>query len=559
MPVSDAGVVLPEAAADAQIRQFIVDVTATVGGAEHPSGAQGIGPVQLERFLTDAAAYLGWRERGQIGEGESKTKIMPLGGDTPAAYAIVTSIGDKIDQYFAQCLALSLDERFAQRMGWTQAEVQNLDLDDPAVIEEVLKKAPLTRPKPSEELSFENDINPYYAKTLERLRRDVVRPILGKRTAVLSAKQWQNIKDFFAPHRRWLEAKAGSAAEPLGADKLREYLDESFADAVRALIAQSNRTAAAMDKVRLLEKVILYQAWIVELANNFVSFPHLYDTNRRAMFEVGTLVMDGRRFNLAVRAGDRARHAAVAATSNMYVLYVEISPKADGPNIELAVPVTSGDKGNLCIGKRGVFYDTAGTECDAKVVDIIENPISFKEALLSPLHRLGGLLIGKIESITTSAEKKLQSRASAAMDQVGRTAGPAANQPLASSRAGLLMGAGLAVAALGSAVAYITKTLAQTSPPAIIIGIVGAILLVMLPMSIVAFLKLRKRDLSAILEGAGWGINARMRLTRKQGRFFTERPEYPRGSKELRQQGLLLIVAILILLAAFAAALYLLQ
>ena len=100
----------------------------------------------------------------------------------------------------------------------------------------------------------------------------------------------------------------------------------------------------------------------------------------------------------------------------------------------------------------------------------------------------------------------------------------------------MMMGAGVAVAALGSAVAYITKTLSETNPLAIVLGIVGAVLVVMLPMSIVAILKLRKRDLSAILEGSGWGINARMRLTRKQARFFTERPKYPKGSKGVHRR-----------------------
>jgi len=79
--------------------------------------------------------------------------------------------------------------------------------------------------------------------------------------------------------------------------------------------------------------------------------------------------------------GCRQQHCEVAKTSNMFVLYVQITPKPGQPTFEVAVPVTSGGKGNLCLSKRGVFYDVAGNECDAKVVHIIENPISFKEAL----------------------------------------------------------------------------------------------------------------------------------------------------------------------------------
>jgi hypothetical protein len=119
------------------------------------------------------------------------------------------------------------------------------------------------------------------------------------------------------------------------------------------------------------------------------------------------------------------------------------------------------------------------------------------------------------------------------------------------------MGAGVAIAALGSAAAYITKTLAQVSWPAIVIGIAGALLLVMLPMAIVAFLKLRKRDLSVILEGSGWGINAPMRLTHRQAHFFTQRPKYPKGSKGIFRLPWRALTIILILLIAFATAAYL--
>ena len=98
---------------------------------------------------------------------------------------------------------------------------------------------------------------------------------------------------------------------------------------------------------------------------------------------------------------------------------------------------------------------------------------------------------------------------------------------------GLLVGGGVALAALSSALAYIAKSLTGVPLWKILIGIGGSILAVMLPITIVAFLKLRKRDLSAILEGSGWGINARMRLTHKQGWFFTEKPKHPSDSKEL--------------------------
>ncbi len=534
-PVSEAGVVLPQAADDEPIRQFIVDIIATIGGAPHPGGEQGLSSDQLQNFLSEASTYLDWYNRGVIPDGADKTGVMPFGPETPAAYALLMSIRGKVDQYFAQCQALAIDERFVQRMGWTDDELQDMDFDDPKVLSEVLKKAPLARASAAGKLNFNDKINPCYAQTLKRFQCEIVKPVLEDTGNSLSAEQWQKIKELFAAHHEWAMSKKGAPVEPLGVEKIQRYLDDAvFADAVRVLIAESSQTAFVLDNIRLIEKLILYQKYMIDFANNFVSFPHLYDVNSRAMFEMGTLVIDGRRFNLAVKAENRAQHAEMAKTSNVFVLYIEIAPRDNQKHFEVAVPVTSGGGGNLYIGKRGVFYDIYGNECDAKVVAIIENPISFGEALLSPFRRIGKLMTGKLESLTTAAEKKLDAKTTVVMDKVATK--PSQPQTVQKERSGIhtasaVMGAGVAVAALGSAVAYITKTLASVNPLTIVAGVLGAILIVMLPMSIVAFLKLRKRNLSAILEGSGWGINAKMRLTRKQAHFFTERPRYPKGSK----------------------------
>jgi len=263
--------------------------------------------------------------------------------------------------------------------------------------------------------------------------------------------------------------------------------------------------------------------------------------------------MDARRFNFSVGVTDRARHSRVAAAGNMFILYVEVLPGAGGEKYEVAVPVTAAGKGNLCVGMRGLFEDLDGRQSDARVVQIIENPISLSEAIVSPFKRLGSVLGGKIEAITASSEKRLDTAVSGAIDAGAR---PAAKSPApAPSRGmlagGLLMGGGVAVAALGSAVAFITKTLADVVAWKIAVGIAAAVSAVMLPTSIIASIKLRRRDLSSILAGAGWAINARMRLTGRQGRFFTQRPGYPRGARGIRRTGLLVVLAV-VLLAAVA-------
>ena len=141
--------------------------------------------------------------------------------------------------------------------------------------------------------------------------------------------------------------------------------------------------------------------------------------------------------------------------------------------------------------------------------------------------------------------------------QVAAPPQPAA-QGQALAKGGMLLCAGVAVAALGSALAYIVNTLKVMFTDAawwtIPVSILAAVVVVILPTTILACVKLRRRDLSAILEGSGWAINARMRLTRRQSLFFTQRPEYPADARGIRRPGLWFLLALAV--AMCAAALY---
>ncbi len=91
----------------------------------------------------------------------------------------------------------------------------------------------------------------------------------------------------------------------------------------------------------------------------------------------------------------------------------------------------------------------------------------------------------------------------------------------------MMVGLSLSAAAIGSAFAFITKTLADLSGGQLIAGVVGAAVVIILPVSLIAVLKLRRQDLSSLLEGCGWAINARMRFDNAQRRRFTRRTPYP--------------------------------
>lgn len=531
-PVSAEGVALPEAAGDDDTRKFIEDIIGTVGGASHSEGKEGVDEKKLDEFLKESKLYLEWHAKGVVPKGADKSDIAPLGAGSEDAFALYTGLLGKIDEYFAQSRAAAFDKRAIDHMKPVETDLQSANLTDPKAIEALLKTCPLSRPDPKRSLPLKRDVNPAYESQLAKLRETVFTPALGHAIDVLSEDDWAVVKEFFAKRQAWMDAKAGGAVEKLGAAKLAGDQNKKYEDAVRDLIADSKKTALVLDNIRLVEQLILYQAHMLSLVNNFVSFPLLYDPERRALFEMGTLIIDGRCLNFAVKAENRAAHSSVAKTSDIFVIYIEVYPGNGDKKYELALPVTSGSKGNLCVGKRGVFCDLHGNMQDAKVVQIIENPISICEAMISPFQRMGKLLTGKIEAITTSAEKKLDSATTGALAgiQKGPEPTPGAPQGKGLLAGGLLMGGGVAVAALGSAVAYITNTFRGVETYKIILGVFLAIVAVITPASLIALMKLRRRDLSAILEGSGWAINARMRLTLRQGRIFTRKPPLPEGS-----------------------------
>ncbi len=545
-PVSEAGVVLAEAAESENVKQFIAEIIDTVGGVPHPAGKDGVNEEKLVEFEKQSKAFLEWRAKGDL-SGGGKTEIMPLGPASTETYELFDSLREKIDQYFAQCEAAALDRRTVDHMALSEDELKAADLGDPAAISEMMKNAPLSRPKVEPSLELDGRLNPYYVNKIDRLQAEILEPVLDRQVKQLNLELWEKVKIFFAAHEAWVKEKPATPVEKLGNEKLADYTGRDLGAGVRKLIGKSKTAAVALDNVRIVEKLILFQANMIMLANNFVSFPHLYSPESRAVFEMGTLVIDGRHLSFSVRVENRAEHSKLAKESNIFVVYAEVMPGHGKEKYEVAVPVTAGGKGNLCVGKRGLFRDIDGYESDARILQIIENPISIMEAILSPFQRVGKMLSGKVESMAAAAEKKFDKTTSGALASVGTGQRKQAQPSSGLMAGGLLMGGSVAIAALGSAFAYITKTLAPLGAVKISLGILGGLVILILPISLVAILKLRGRDLSDILEGAGWAINARMRLTLKQGRMFTEEPRLPGSVGKTGFWGGLILLGIIVL------------
>lgn len=553
--ISEAGVILPDAAVDTQIKELLTDIIKTIGGVPHPNEKQGVNKEKFDEFIKTAKIYLKWHEKSNMPEGQSESKIMPLGALTKKAFSAYTKIHNKIDHFFSLCKVLSYTKRvrkitndIAKPAGEKPPEtIKTLDINSKEVIENYLKESSLANPNLEQELIFSEIINFYYEDAIKDFIADVIIPLKISPAEKLTFRQWISVKKKFTEHQKWQDGKQGAKLEQIEISKLKKYCNEEFIKKIHALIAESVDTALVLDEIRNVEKLILFQVWMLKFLNNFVYFPYLYDPEKRALFEMGTLIMDGRRFTLSVKVENHDKHMEFSKQSNMFILYVKILSSNEN-KYEVAVPVTSGGKGNLYIGKRGIFQDIDKKDWDAEIIGIVENPISLIEAFSTPFKKLGKLIGSKIEELKSAAETQMGTVVKGAETPAVQTTTQQTSN--ASGMGNLFMGGGIAIAALGSAMAFITKTLSEVAWHTILFTILGAILAVLMPIFISAFIKLKKRDLSSILEASGWAVNVRMNLTFKLGHFFTQRPKIKKPISILK------IFSFIITLAVIAAAIY---
>ncbi len=371
---------------------------------------------------------------------------------------------------------------------------------------------------------------------------------MGTDVEKLTREDWDKVKALFEPHKAWYDAKPKDDIEALGEARLTAYVDGELPQEAAALIERDLSVSDELERITTVEKLCLLQRWLMELANNFVNFSQLYDPHQRSLFEEGTLVIDGRELAFSMKVTNRPEHRKIAEMSRMFLIYAEITDKvvtsAHHEKFELVVAVTAGERGGISVGKRGVFFDIEQREWDARIVEIVENPISLWEAVKAPFQRIGGMAAQKVEQIAARETESIEKTTEAGLEKIAATpatedkptTGSAAASPSQqTSIRDLLLGGGLAFAAVGSSLAFIIKTLSEVNPLHAGAAVLGLGSVVIFSSGLLGYLKLRSRDMSALLEAAGWAVNFRMKLTRRLGRLFTRRRELPNDAVKRRR------------------------
>ena len=308
--------------------------------------------------------------------------------------------------------------------------------------------------------------------------------------------------------------------------------------------ANAAALAAAQAQYKPLEKLLLLCRDYVTLLHNFVSFKDFYAKRGKALlgrgasnetpwaiFQAGTLVIDQRACNLCLKVSDMAKHNAQAPDSGMYLIYCNCKHHASGQTMTIVAAMTVGDIRNLKVGKNALFYDRNGRDWEAEVVKIIDNPISIGQAFWSPYRKLGEWVSGLISKSAAEKEKKSFADMTAKL-QTPPAAGQAA-QPAPfdiAKFAGIFAAIGMAVGALGTFLTSLLSEVGQFAEngwwaiPTLIIGILLAI---SGPSMILAWMKLRKRNLAPLLNANGWAVNADAIVSVLFGNTLTEQAQFP--------------------------------
>lgn len=524
--INGDGVLPPSAAEDPETRALIEALLETVGGVADLSGERGVDQAHVDAFFAQAQAHVDW-----YAQGEGDPLLLPLGPATADAAAALDAVRAKVDDYFTRCRLAALDPRAEAAMNGADADLVALAARELASTAPEVARLPIARVGAGRALPLASAVNPAWVERLEALARLAAAPLLGaERTLSLTEADWAELKARLSPHIDWAASRPASAVGGLGVARLREVLASPAKAKLTAMIVEDAARDALNKRVAEVERLLLYKRDLFEVLNNFVNFSRFYD-RKLAAFQAGTLFLDGRSCALCFDVADAGKHAELAGMAAVFLVYVECTRGTERRGV--AAAFTDGDADNLFVGRNGMFVDRQGRDWDATVTKLVANPISIRQAFWTPYKKFVRLVEAQLAKRGAETDERSQSLLAGLAKPVGAT-DPAAPTPPGGKPidVGTVAAIGVAVGGIGAMVTGILGAflgLGMWMP----LGLLGIVLLISGPSVLLAFLKLRHRNLGPILDANGWAINGRARITVPFGGALTSVARLPEGAERV--------------------------
>ena len=518
MPFNGDGIIPLEAADSESQQQILQDI---LDCADEKSDPPGISQNAIDAFFDEISLYSAWMQQA-----ESDADILPLGEQTEAAAQAWLKLKDKAEDYFRRCAIAAYEPRASLLINRSEEDYLALASRDLSHADAEIASFPIATAAAGKALPLLDGVNPLWLEAVSRFYALAVVPLLGERSS-LTESEWHFISAKLQAYANWQAEKPAFAVEKLGMARIIALASSGEKPGLDALIERDKALEPEMKAIASVEKLLRFCRDLCNLANNFVSFRDFYTRHGKAIFQAGSLYLDGRSCELCVNVEDVAKHAALATLSRICLVYCECRRGAE--RIFIAAAFTAGDSDQLMAGRNGVFYDRKGLDWDATIIRIVDHPISIRQAIMAPYKSIGKMVGEQIQKIAASRTRTVQENAAKTLIEPGKIEAKQAFD--VGKFAGIFAAIGLAIGAIGTALASVVTGLFGLKFWQIPLALFFLAMAVSGPSMLIAWLKLRQRNLGPILDANGWAINSRAKINIPFGTSLTEIAKLPEGSQ----------------------------
>lgn len=546
------GVITESSADDADEKAAIAAAVASFGGVPDRSGSQGVNAAIIEDFYKALGEYVAWHEAAVPA---------PFAESTDAAIDAYNSLDAKVKDFFMRSRLAAFSPDSTAALDVQTSRIEAISAENLTGKTDDIASYPLARVTGKPEIDLSEPVNPAWASQF-----DTLRPLFdGKK--VITESDWEEIGAQFAAYSTWKGAKSGAAVEALGLDAVKDFIAKDRKEALLSLVAQDAALAEEAANIEMVDKFLHIFRDFYRLLRNFVTFNDFYNKDRgvSAIFQSGRLIIDQRECRFCMKVTDIAKHNASAAASGMFLVYCDCTTKTSPAKLNIVAAVTVGEIGDLVAGKNAVYYDNAGVEWDAVITKVVDNPISVAQAFWSPYRRMAKAVEDLVNKNAAAKDAKIMSDATAKINAAPATV-PAAADPKAAPAppfdiakfAGIFAAIGMALGMIGTALVNIFKGLNALPWWKLVLVFVAIMLVISGPAMVLAWLKLRRRNIAPLLNANGWAVNASSKISIPFGETLTDVAKYPKMKiKDPYKKGLAtwqkLLISILCLAVVFVA------
>lgn len=517
------GVITEASSDDADLKATIAAAVASTGGIADRSGAQGVNADQIEAFYKSLNDYITWTENAVEA---------PFGDKTDSVIEAYNALDAKMKDFFMRSKLAAFSPQSMASLDVQTSRINDISAENLSTKNDEIATYPLTHITDSIDLNLDAAINPVWTKYFNIIKNNAVET--GKTT--LSEDDWAAIAGKFSAYTSWKAAKAGANVESLGLDNIKKFLEQNKKAELLELVAQDVALKDEAENIELVDKFLHIFRDFYRLVKNFVTLHDFYDKDKsvKAIFQSGTLIIDQRACKFCMKVNDAGKHSAAAAKSGMYLVYCDCTTKTKPGKLQIVAAVTVGDIGELAVGKNGIYYDNSGLEWDAVVTKIIDNPINISQSFWSPYRRMATAIENLINKSAADKDNKMMAKATANINAAPTKTAEEAKAAVAAPPfdiakfAGIFAAIGMAVGMIGTALASIFKGLFALNWWQIIMLFIGIILVISGPAMVMAWMKLRRRNIAPLLNANDWAVNAVAKISIPFGETLTDIAKYPK-------------------------------